>query len=303
MLCLSTGKSWTTFQCQLLKLKFIMNGGNLTMTHSHLYHYWHFPTMVGFCHGGNMPASHHNHHHHHSQVHDCIHDFGERGKKEKCKKSYFCLGTNFHRPAPTSLIRWTIKSSSIFIRISNCICQTHNPAKKLKSTLTTRVTKTKSETKTKTKTKTKSETKTKTKTMWRSSRVIGPIWSQPDGSVNGCIAQIRSSLSNTAIMHQKIQLSGQFVNDKKNCFSFQNISTTGHQRLYDHLLFYSQHWLGHNNKDTTTIITTIWQYDKFVVVIIIDIALLMRPLPALLTTLNGSLSWYFYAHMAGLLTY
>ena len=40
-------------------------GGNLTLTHSHLYHYWHFPTMVAFCHGGNMPASHHHHHHHH----------------------------------------------------------------------------------------------------------------------------------------------------------------------------------------------------------------------------------------------
>ena len=31
-----------------------MYGGNLTLTHSHLYHYWHFPTMVGFCHGGNV---------------------------------------------------------------------------------------------------------------------------------------------------------------------------------------------------------------------------------------------------------
>ena len=62
---LALGTSWTTYQCQLLKLKFIMYGGNLTLTHSHLYHYWHFPTMVGFCHGGNMPASHHHHHHHH----------------------------------------------------------------------------------------------------------------------------------------------------------------------------------------------------------------------------------------------
>ena len=53
--------SWTTYQCQLLKLKFIMfimYGGILSLTHSHLYHYWHIPTMVGFCHGGNMPASH-----------------------------------------------------------------------------------------------------------------------------------------------------------------------------------------------------------------------------------------------------
>ena len=32
-----------------------MNGGILTLTYSHLYH---FPTMVGFCHSGNMPVSH-----------------------------------------------------------------------------------------------------------------------------------------------------------------------------------------------------------------------------------------------------
>ena len=53
---LALGAHWTTYQCQ--PLKFIMNGGNLTLTHSHLFHYWHFPTMVGICHGGNMPASH-----------------------------------------------------------------------------------------------------------------------------------------------------------------------------------------------------------------------------------------------------
>ena len=53
--------SWTTYQCQLLKLKFIMfimYGGILSLTHSHLYHYWHIPTMVGFCHGGNMLGNH-----------------------------------------------------------------------------------------------------------------------------------------------------------------------------------------------------------------------------------------------------
>ena len=57
--------SWTTYQCQLLKLKFIMfimYGGILSLTHSHLYHYWHIPTMVGFCHGGNMLGNHHHHH-------------------------------------------------------------------------------------------------------------------------------------------------------------------------------------------------------------------------------------------------
>ena len=27
---------------------------SVTLTHSYLYHYWHIPTMVGFCHGGNM---------------------------------------------------------------------------------------------------------------------------------------------------------------------------------------------------------------------------------------------------------
>ena len=57
--CVSAlGTSWTNYECQLLKLKFTMNGGNLTLTHSHLYHYWHIPTMAGFCHVGNMPASH-----------------------------------------------------------------------------------------------------------------------------------------------------------------------------------------------------------------------------------------------------
>ena len=43
----------------------LVYGGFLTLTHSHLNHYWHFPTMVGFCHGGNMLENHHHHHHHH----------------------------------------------------------------------------------------------------------------------------------------------------------------------------------------------------------------------------------------------
>ena len=33
-------------------------GGFLTLTYSHLHHHWHFPTMVGFCHGGNMLGNH-----------------------------------------------------------------------------------------------------------------------------------------------------------------------------------------------------------------------------------------------------
>ena len=58
---LALGTSWTTYQCQVLKLKFIMYGGNLILIliQSHLYN-WHFPTMVGYCHGGNMSASHDN---------------------------------------------------------------------------------------------------------------------------------------------------------------------------------------------------------------------------------------------------
>ena len=35
-------------------------GGFLTLTYSHLHHYWHFSTMVGFCHGGNMLGNHDN---------------------------------------------------------------------------------------------------------------------------------------------------------------------------------------------------------------------------------------------------
>ena len=76
---IALGTSWTTYQCQLFKLKFIMYGGNLTLTHSHHYHYWHFPTMVGLCHGGNMLASHYYHYYYapHWQSHTshCIVSF------------------------------------------------------------------------------------------------------------------------------------------------------------------------------------------------------------------------------------
>ena len=36
---------------------------------------FYIPTMVGFCHGGNMPASrrHHRHHHHHHLQLDLVH--------------------------------------------------------------------------------------------------------------------------------------------------------------------------------------------------------------------------------------
>ena len=49
---LALGACWTITTANWAKLNFIMYGGILTLTH--LYHYWHIPTMVGFCHGGNM---------------------------------------------------------------------------------------------------------------------------------------------------------------------------------------------------------------------------------------------------------
>ena len=42
------------FETYILPIIFFMYGGILSLTYSHLYHYWHFPTMVGFCHGGNL---------------------------------------------------------------------------------------------------------------------------------------------------------------------------------------------------------------------------------------------------------
>ena len=44
-----------------------MYGGILSLTYSYLYHCWHFPTMVGFCHGGIVLGIHHHHHHHEHQ--------------------------------------------------------------------------------------------------------------------------------------------------------------------------------------------------------------------------------------------
>ena len=35
-----------------------MYGGILSLTYSYLFHYWHLPTMVGFCHGGNLLGNH-----------------------------------------------------------------------------------------------------------------------------------------------------------------------------------------------------------------------------------------------------
>ena len=53
------------FETYILPIIFFMYGGILSLTFSHLYHYWHFPTMVGFCHGGNVLGNHHHHHHYH----------------------------------------------------------------------------------------------------------------------------------------------------------------------------------------------------------------------------------------------
>ena len=39
----------------------IFNGGILSPAYSHHIQYWQIPTMVGFCHGGNVPEGH-NHH-------------------------------------------------------------------------------------------------------------------------------------------------------------------------------------------------------------------------------------------------
>ena len=46
------------FETYILLIIFFMYGGILSLTFSHLYHYWHFPTMVGFCHGGNVLGNH-----------------------------------------------------------------------------------------------------------------------------------------------------------------------------------------------------------------------------------------------------
>ena len=49
----------------------IFNGGILSPAYSHHIHYWQIPTMVGFCHGGNVLRDRHHHrccqhlHHHH----------------------------------------------------------------------------------------------------------------------------------------------------------------------------------------------------------------------------------------------
>ena len=48
------------FETYILPIIFFMYGGILSLTFSHLYHYWHFPTMVGFCHGGNVLGDHHH---------------------------------------------------------------------------------------------------------------------------------------------------------------------------------------------------------------------------------------------------
>ena len=49
--------SWPTYP-QPNFIIIIINGGILSPAYSHHIHYWQIPTMVGFCHGGNLPASH-----------------------------------------------------------------------------------------------------------------------------------------------------------------------------------------------------------------------------------------------------
>ena len=43
--------------------------GFCQLTDSHHCHHGQKPTMVGICHGGNMPVGHHHHHHHHHHRH------------------------------------------------------------------------------------------------------------------------------------------------------------------------------------------------------------------------------------------
>ena len=48
-------------ELQLLIIFIIINGGILSLTDSHHHHHGQKPTMVGICHGGNVPVSHHFH--------------------------------------------------------------------------------------------------------------------------------------------------------------------------------------------------------------------------------------------------
>ena len=46
------------FETYILPVIFFMYGRIMSLTFSHLYHYLHFPTMVGFCLGGNVLGNH-----------------------------------------------------------------------------------------------------------------------------------------------------------------------------------------------------------------------------------------------------
>ena len=53
--------SIVTWDTLILPIIFFMYGGILSLTFSHLYHYWHF-------HGGNVLGNHDNHHHKHMRI-------------------------------------------------------------------------------------------------------------------------------------------------------------------------------------------------------------------------------------------
>ena len=57
--------------------------------YSHFYHYWHFPTMVGFCHGGNMLGNHHHRCHRHQRVERYLSSWNQTGSQEFW---YFMVG-------------------------------------------------------------------------------------------------------------------------------------------------------------------------------------------------------------------
>ena len=74
------------------KLKFFIifiNGGILSLTDSHHNHHGQKPTMVGICHGGNVPVSHHHHHHHRHQDVIGIEDLQQQGRPERERNTAF----------------------------------------------------------------------------------------------------------------------------------------------------------------------------------------------------------------------
>ena len=91
--------SWPTYP-QPNFIIIIINGGILSPAYSHHIHYWQIPTMVGFCHGGNLPASHddhhhdHNHHDHHRLTRKLLSSTDEQTQLDQSQsgaKDYCCL--------------------------------------------------------------------------------------------------------------------------------------------------------------------------------------------------------------------